>query len=217
MSQDFRLLAECPHLTVEEHVLLADDRRSLTTAQPVASINLVRISANDEFGPGVEFPLLIPQGGLYSSAEISGAVSGPFTILPNENRLVVRSQSEIIEVDLPTGTRVSIRRVINRVLSQSSTIGAEDENSYLVFSDRSALGKSSKIIVEGSAAAAVGFVGQRGSSGKQLFPGWNLVGREGFFATRYPLFNSRVRSNPVFKVTYSAPREKCLRCGGCHR
>jgi hypothetical protein len=197
MSQDFRLLAECPHLTVEEHVVLADDRRSLFTAQPVAAMGLVRITVNDKFGPGVEFPLVIPQGGLYSSAEIMGAVSGPFTILPNENRLVVRSQNETVEVDLPVGPRVSVKRVLDRILPLAETIGAESDKSFLVFSDRSTLGPDSRIFVEGSAAAAVGFVAQRGAKGRQLFPGWNLVGRDGFIAVRFPLFNRRVKSNPV--------------------
>lgn len=213
MSQEFRLLAECPHLTIEEHVQLDTDRRTLLTSQPIASGGLVRITANDEVGEDFEIPLLIPQGGLFVSAEIKGGVSSPFNILQNENVLTVRTNTEAVTVQLPLGPRVSADQVVKRIRAEASTFDADSDRGFLVFTDRARLGADSRVYVEGSAASAVGFAGQSGARGNQLYPGWVLLTKTGTLYDRIPQFFSPVKANPVFKATYSVPRERCLRCG----
>src|SRR5210317_2341150 len=61
----------CPHLVVEEPVVLGADRRSLQTRAPVANATSVRILVNNE--------VYIPASGLYSQALLQ-ARSGPYRI-----------------------------------------------------------------------------------------------------------------------------------------
>jgi hypothetical protein len=204
MSQDVQLYHKCSHLTIEERVLLGDDRRDLQTVQPVASSGLVRILVNDEF--------FIPQSGFLTPAEISSGISGPFRIVQNENTLTVQTQSETVIITLPIGERVTTDQIVREFKLNASLISAQNLNGHLVFTDIDEVGPDSRITVKGSAAESAGFALQRGARGRQVYPGWRLYQRPDTITNRYPRFNEPVKSNPIFKVTYTAPVERCRRC-----
>lgn len=211
MSQDFQIGFPCPHLTVEERVVLDADRKSLFTRQPVASLPSVRISANDE--------LYIPQQGLAAPATLSSGVSGPFNILQNANSFTIRNSVLIVpDILLPTGPRVAAGVVVSTIDKAVKNAGAdilvENVGGYIFFTDLAKVGTSSRLEVSGTAREATGFGNQRGASGRILFPGWTLANRVDSIPNRYPKFISQVRSNPVFKVTYTTYVERCLRCQG---
>lgn len=206
MSQDIQLAFPCPHLTIEERVALGTDRRSLETRQPVASGASVRILVNNEFP--------IPQGGLYSFAQLFSKTSGPFTILEDHNTLVVESSEGSLTLSLPVGPRVPTDDIIKLFKGQTDTLIAENVSSYLVFTDGKVIGPESFVRVSGTSVAALGFANQYGTRGRKIYPGWVLDQREDTITNRFPKFVENVRKNPVFKVTYSVPRERCLRCGG---
>lgn len=222
MSFDFQLAHACPHLTVEEEVLLGTDRRELRTRQPVASSSRIRITANDDVS--------IPQQGLLSSAQLSGAVSGPFRVVKTENTLTINNRTQMLaDFALPVGTRVETARVVELLnaafRTQNISLFAENDDGFLVLTDTLDQGPGSQVKVSGPAAPSVGFTQQIRARGKTVYPGWGFAERyivqptPGLSSvrqvpTRYPKFTSPVKGNPVFKVTYTTYQSQCLRCQG---
>lgn len=207
MSFDIQIAFPCPHQTVEEHVALGTDRRSLETRQPVAAFGSVRITANNG--------TLIPSTGVYSAAKVTGFLSGPFQIEADGEELEVSNRTELVTVSLPTGTRIKTNDVVRLFkLADPQSISVANVNGHLSFTDLSSLGLSSEIRVSGSAATALGFTQQRSARGRQIYPGWVLAKRDDTITNRFPKFTSAVHNDPVFKVSYTVPRERCLRCRG---
>lgn len=219
MSLEAQLAWPCPHLAVEEVVPLGTDRMSLDTRQPVAAMGQVRILVNDDF--------FIPREGVYSAATLSSTVSGPFDLEYGKDTLTVEASggSATLTFGVASLTRLSTTQVIQRILRENwAHISATNENGHLIFVDTSAVGSSAYVKVSGTAAGALGF-GQpcRASSttvssrqwaayGRQVYPGWDLILRPDTITNRFPMFRSPIRMNPMFKVTYSMPAVRCLRC-----
>jgi phage baseplate assembly protein W len=221
MSFDFQLGHACPHLTIEEEVLLGSDRRELRTRQPVASSSRVRITANDE--------VTIPSNGLYSRAQVTGSLSGPFRIVKNEQRLTLSNRTQVVaDVALPIGSRIDTDRVVAvldaAVRNAGATIHVENVNGYLRVTDFSEDGLRSQVRVAGAAASAVGFINQVRARGRQVYPSWNFAETSviqssrdltfRYVSARFPRFDQPVRGNPVFKVTYTTMQQQCRRCQG---
>lgn len=217
MSRDFQLGWACPHLTAEEVVSLGSDRRSLVLRQPVAGSTTVRILVNDE--------LFIPQGGLYSYATLAGTTSGPFDIIPGEDTLTVTTSAGTgsLTFGITTLTRYSADQVIAK-LNQTHFIvaAAVNVNGHLAFTDKASVGPSSFVAVSGSAAASLGFgqagtnLYQRKARGRMIYPGWQVYTPPNLLTSRYPIFSNVIPSDPVFKVTYTVPGNRCLRCGATY-
>ena len=225
MSLDYQLAWPCSHMTLEEVVSLDTDRRSLFTRQPIANLGTVRITANDD--------ILIPQGGLFSAAEITGAVSGPFDIIEGENTLSVTTTTGSDTFTFPVrGTirysSADVVKVLTLGLADTfigngnSKVLVGSDNGHLTFTNTTTLGPEASVRVSGSAAAVLGFGNstQQVAVGKQLYPAWGIYDRpienkiDATAVTRYPKFSFPVKTNPVFKVTYSVPSNRCLRCRG---
>ena len=206
MSKDFQIARKCDHLTREECVPLHSDRRSLYQKQPIAAEGFVRLLVNDEY--------FVPSAGLYSTAQIKSVISGPFSLKRNENNLVIAASGGHYSIELPLGVRTTTDAVVTAIKKVSGSILAENIGGHLVLSDTSKIGPESKISVEGSAAFSLGFPQyHRGSKGRELFPPWSLRIKPGTLNTRHLYFSKPIKSNPVFKMSYSAPPNLCLRCG----
>jgi len=208
---------------MEETVPLGDDRRSLVTRAPVASTTVLRVLANNKY--------YIPSSGLHSQALLMGSESGPFRIEGcasengvsiDTNVVTVSSSTESVTFRLPTG-RVTADELVRIFRQGFSDIIVSNEDGYLVFLDAASIGSESRIRVDGRGSSSIGFVHQRAAKGHQVYPPWRLnprpdtlplVNRGGEFDTtaRYVQFSEQVKSNPVFKVTYAAPVERCPRC-----
>lgn len=218
MTFDFQLAHVCPHLTIEEEVILGSDRRELQTRQPVAS-NRIRITANDD--------VTIPQSGLYASASITGALSGPFNIIKNENTVTVSNRTQSLDIELPVGTRVTTSRVVDVITAafrnNNISIIVGNRNGYLVFQDFLDSNLKSRIRIDGDARASLGFSAQYRSRGRKVYPAWVFAERNSLHVnpglgsvrqvpTRYPKFVEPVHNDPVFKVSYTTYQQYCLRC-----
>lgn len=215
MSTDIQLAWPCPHLTMEEVVSLSDDRRSLLCKQPVASGGTVRIMINDEY--------FLPQGGLFTPAILRAGVSGPYDILEDENTVTITTS-----VGTKTVTLDPKRYYADALVQTLSGKGVDVaslsvENGHLVIADVFNVGPKSYAKVSGTAATALGF-GSPGVSnhqwsarGTQLYPSWRLYTRPDEITNRFPKFDYPVRNaNPIFKVTYTVPPQRCLRCGATY-
>jgi hypothetical protein len=204
MSKDFQLAHPCPHLVLEEVVPLASDRRTLVPKAPVAASNVVRILMNDE--------AYVPQGGLFSQAQITGDISGPFRIAKCDTTLTVTSSTEAVSVELPVGPRLDAVAVAKILQGHLVEVAVEVVRGRLVFTDAGSYGLSSFILVGGNAASSLGFKNQRGAKGRKIYPAWELASQPGVITGRYPKFREPVKTNPMIKVSYVAPVERCPRC-----
>lgn len=216
MSQEFQLGFRCPHLIIEEPVGLGTDRRSLETRAAVGSDYLVRVLANNEF--------YVPPQGLFSQAILEGADSGPFRVLKHDEDLTVTSSTETQTVTLPRGLRVETDTIVKLFRDVFTDIIVRNDRGHLVFADVAKIGPQSRIRVSGRAAETTGFANQVSARGRQVYPGWVLekrvdilpeLGRDSVIThARFPKFRQPIKTNPHFKVTYTAPRFRCPRCRG---
>ena len=222
VSRDIQIGHPCPHLIIEEVVALEADQKSLTTRAPVSSANSVRIMVNNE--------TYIPPGGLYSRAALSGAV-GPYRIErcvgftgPDGNTLTVQASQGTVTVSLPLSGRMSADALVRhlRLTSLQSVVAVNVIGGAVTFTDIHEVGPRSIVRVSGDGATALGFV-QRGTRGKEIYPGWTLVSRSDVYPStaprglipipaRYPRFKKPVPNASDFKVTYAAMPERCPRC-----
>lgn len=215
MSIEFQLAWPCPHHTVEEVVPLDADRRSLPLRQPVAASGRVLVLANDQH--------FIPRGGLFSPAVLSSSVSGPYDILRNEDVLEVETSAgvESITLGATSGTiRLATDQIVKRVQQAGWVhVAVSNEGGYLTFTDPTQVGPSAKVVVRGTAAGALGFGqpgysgAQRAAYGREVYPGWDLYLRPDSIVNRYPRFRRALKTNPMLKVSYVVPVQRCLRCG----
>jgi len=212
----------CPHLVVEEPVVLGSDRRSLVTKAPVANARSVRVLINNE--------TYVPPTGLASQALLT-AGPGPYRIErctgvlgPDANQITVSSSVGSITIDLPLGKRIKAadleRSLKLTALNDYVTITVR--NNAIAFGDSNTTGPRSFVRVSGKGAGALGFT-QRGARGREIYPGWDLVARRDVLPStaprglvpvpaRYPRFQKPLSGNPDIKVTYAAMPERCPRC-----
>lgn len=196
MSTDFQLAWDCPHISIEEVAYLAEDRRVLQTGQPVNNNSIVRLLSNDE--------MYLPRTGTYSRAQIVSAKASPFTLVEGETTMVLTTASATTPLTVPVqGTlRVTAERAATLLAPLVPTdVIVYAENGFLY------LEHSRSIRVSGDLATALGFTVTTGATRKLLYPPWTILDQG-------VLFLGNVKSNPVFKLTYSTDREKCLRCQG---
>lgn len=204
MSRDFQLAHPCPHLVLEEVVPLAGDRRTLVPKAPVASSGTVRILANDE--------VYIPRGGLFSQAQITGDTSGPFRIADCDTAFTVTSSTETVSFVLPTGARIEAEAIAKILRGKLTQVVVEVIRGRLVLTDAGSYGLSSYVLVGGPAAPSLGFKVQYGAKGRKIYPAWELASMPGVISGRYPKFREPLKTNPMIKVSYVAPVERCPRC-----
>jgi hypothetical protein len=119
LSTDVALAWNCPHLTVEEHVTLGADRRSLVTRQPIAGVATVRILINDE--------IYIPQTGLYNPALLSSSVSGPYDLFPQQDSLTVTTSAGAftLTLGLTTTARYTATDIVNLFIRVSRQLNQQ--------------------------------------------------------------------------------------------
>jgi phage baseplate assembly protein W len=124
---------------------------------------------------------------------------------------------------LTFGAKNVLRRTTDQVVkliqaAQWENVSAFNEDGYLVFVDRNTVGPKAFVKVRGTAASALGF-GQPHVSGRQwaaygreIYPGWDLYLRPDEITNRFIRFRKPLKTNPMLKVTYSVPVQRCLRC-----
>lgn len=207
MSLDIRLAHPCPHLILEEPVVLGSDRRSLATSCPVASTNAVRVLVNDS--------IFVPSTGLFDSATLSATVPGPYRVPACDRTLVVQVQGGSVTIDVvpdPDGL-VRVDRLARQITAALPTASVGLDAGRLSITDIGATGASSFVRVAGSAARWVGFPIQRGAVGRTVYPAWEVLG-DPTTTGRYPVFRQALQNNASFKVSYVTYPARCRRCGG---
>lgn len=208
MSVDVQLAHPCPHTIIEEPVSISTDRQWLMGKSPIGSTNTVRVLVNNE--------LYVPSAGLHSQAQLIGEFGGPFRIDSCTNTFTVVSSSETATISLPTGL-IDVNTVVRFLVGALSDVAVEVvSGSRILLTDTANIGKDSFLRVSGTAASALGFRYQTGTKGKMVYPPWGIFGSDNGFGGRYVRFAQPLMSNPTIKLTYVAPVNRCMRCGGSY-
>ena len=226
MSVEVQIAFPCPHLVVEEPVVLGSDRQTLTPKAPMVNANAVRVLANDRY--------YIPSMGLYSQAILVAAKPGPFRIRrcvdligPDGNLIVITTSGGSVSIRLPEGDRVTtaaVEKAIRLAVGTVVQVGITPTGAIALV-DINSVGANSFVRVEGKGATAIGFTEQTGARGKMIYPPWQLINRDTVEypsylrgltppPTRYPKFVVPLKGNPDLKVTYATQGEQCPRCRG---
>lgn len=212
-------------MTMEESVVLGSDRRTLPTRQPVAASGSVRVQVvsatsarrvrtGEDTVTDPEDSFYIPSAGLLSVAQLTGSVSAPFDLQSCKGAtLVVTSSQETVSLTLPSNRRVTAQQIIDLFQPRTTNILIENVRGHLVFTDVAEVGQRSRIRVSGTATEALGFEFQSGARGRVVFPPWRLEKRQDTITNRFPRFVRPVKQSANFRVTYTVPVERCLRCG----
>lgn len=212
-------------MTVEESVILGSDRRTLPTRQPVAASGSVRVQvvsttssrrvrSSDDLVLNPEDSFYIPRSGLLSVAQVTGSISAPFDLQSCKGKvLTVTSSQDSVTLTLPSSRRVTAQQVIDLFQPLTNNILIENVRGHLVFTDVAEVGQRSRIKVSGTAIEALGFDFQSGARGAVVFPPWTLEKRQDRIINRFPRFTRPVKQAANFRVTYTVPVERCLRCG----
>lgn len=198
MSIDFQLAFPCPHYTSEEVVLLGDDRRTLSLKQTLGSAASVRILANNK-------TVLLPQG-VYSQAIVE-APSGPYLVRETETLTVTTSQGSGT-LSLTRGSYTTAQLVSRMVWGG---VEVDDLGGRVGFSDPS---NASTAYVQVEGGGFLGLASKQRIKSRLIYPPWSVVRKESVdpYPQREVIFHSPLRQNPVLKVSYSAPLQRCLRC-----
>jgi phage baseplate assembly protein W len=220
---------------MEEHVVLDVDRRSVLTKAPVAVASTARLIVNDSH--------YAPPGGLYSQATLTGAFSGPYRIQrctelegAEGNVLTITTSTDTTDVVIPIGERVTLDAVLKAIrLSGSIAVAGSSNSGALLLMDATSVGSASVVrvgrpsgsAVPGGAAEALGFISQKGTRGRTVYPPWELHTRQDVYpsamavgrfpvAARFPKFSEPLKGNPTLKATYVSFPERCPRCQGTY-
>ena len=219
MSRDIQIAFPCPHIVGEERVALSPDRRSLVTRSPIAGMGLARVVANNEYD-------VTSSRGLITSAVLTSGLADPFTIIPGEQTLVVRSTVHQATITLPSGVlrADTLMSLLNAAAvvpnSRPAWVAIKNDLGTVVIRENLRLGGESQLKVLGNASFALGFDQQFGATGRSVTPPWSLVRRTAVGATEdmnmgYEIrFNAPVSPNYFWSVTYTTPWNLCPRCKG---
>jgi len=208
MSYDFQIGFPCPHLIQEEQVQLGSDRMGMLISQPIAASGTVRVLVNDQY--------IVPPNGLYNRAILKSSLSGGYRIPKYETILVVSSNTESHTIELPVSKSLSTQKVADILNGHFNNLIASSFEGHLLIQEKQSFGGESRIKVSGSAQRALGFEFVSSAKGKQIYPAWRLERVPNKINERYPKFVRPLKNNPIIKVTYSTPAERCLRCGATY-
>lgn len=225
MSTEIQIGFPCPHYIMEEVGQLDTDNRTVLVSSPIVSETSTVVLINNE--------LYVPKEGLYSQAYLTSSSKGPYNIEPctgligpDGNLLTVQTPKGSVQVRLPEGKRLSLLEVQKflRLSAVNDYVEVVDYNGALALQERFYLGEASFIRVGGKGATALGFI-QKGSRGKTLYPGWELVKDETVIpyqsnprrvSTKRLRFRSPIVTNPSIKLSYTTQPTVCVRCKGTY-
>jgi hypothetical protein len=213
MSFDRQVDQLCPHLVVDEFLLVQTDGQTIIPIRPISSAASVVVRLNGE--------LTIPSAGIHIPAESSGIKEGPFTITAGVNNLLkVRVNGGPLQTAvLPTSSREPVSQIADRLTAILPGVRFSAERNFLKF--RSELsGRDATVFIDPSSTftSTVGFKANRVFRGQEVAPGWTLVNdhnTERDRPVRLIIFDSPLRGfNDYAEVNYTTVRQECRRCGG---
>lgn len=210
MSYDRQLSQVCPHLVVEEYLLMRGNLQVASPLRPIASINSVVVRVN-----GVT---QVPSTGINIPAQTIGSIRGPFTITGTNNTIKFRVGTEVWQsVSIPGGSRLSATQVALQLSTRVSGLTFTATGNQVGFQSN-LQGPSATVFIDtvSPLATILGIKTNRQYRGKMVFPGWSLVSNGSTITpSKLIVFDSPLRADLNYlEVSYTTTRNECRRCGG---
>jgi phage baseplate assembly protein W len=213
MSYDRQLDQLCPHLVVEEYLLMRGNLQVATPIRPISSINSVVVRVN-----GVTE---VPSTGVDLPAQSVGSTKGPFTITAgvNNNLQVKVGNGAWQVVTIPGGVRLSANQVALQVSSRLQGVKFTSDGVRVGFqTDLRGAGATVFFHSDSPLAILLGIKVNRQYRGKLIFPGWTLVSNPNTLSdrpSRMIVFDQPLKADLNYlEVNYTTVRQECRRCGG---
>jgi len=212
MSYDRQIDQLCPHLVVDE-LLLLTEQQAVIPVRPISSADSVVVRLNGE--------LMVPSTGVHVPARSTGTKEGPFTIVEGVNNLLhVRVNGGALQTaTLPTSTRMPVSRIADQLNQRLKGVRFSADRNFMIF--RSELsGRDSTVFIDPSStlSSTLGVKANRVFRGQEVAPGWTLVNDPDTLLdrpVRMIVFDSPLRGfDDHVEINYTTIRQECRRCGG---
>lgn len=213
MSYDRQLQQVCPHLVVEEFLLMQGNLQFVIPKAPISSVNSVVVRIN-----GVA---RVPSTGVDIPAQSVGSLKGPFTITSGVNdHIKLRVGSGPWQIGtLPGGVKIPANRLALDLSTLFNGVQFFASGSQLGFQTNLS-GPDSTVFFDTDSplATTVGIKTNRQYRGKLAFPGWSLVNNPNSLLdrpSRWIVFDQPLRADLNYlEINYTTIRQECRRCGG---
>jgi hypothetical protein len=213
MSFDRKLEFLCPHLVVEEYLVVKGLRNKAIPMRPVASSSSVVVKVN-----GL---LEVPSFGVGVPASSRGSKEGPFTVVSGVSDLLkLRVNGGSWQtVTVPSGVKKSSGSICSYLSSSFLGVQFYEVGNSVGFKT-STTGRDATVFVHSSSTLApvLGVALNREYRGKSVFPGWSLVSNPKSVGDRpssLVVFDEPLSAESNFvEVNYTTVQSECRRCGG---
>jgi phage baseplate assembly protein W len=211
MSYDRQLDQVCPHLVVEEYLLMRGNLQVAAPLRPISSISSVVVRVN-----GVT---QVPSTGISIPAQSVGSLRAPFTISSGVNNTIKFKVDTGAwqSVTIPGGVRISANQVALQLSTRATGVKFIATGNQVGF-QTNLQGPAATIFIDSSSplATTLGIKTNRQYRGKVVFPGWSLVSNGSTLTpSKLIVFDSPLRSDLNYlEVSYTTIRNECRRCGG---
>ena len=212
MSRDVQLAFTCSHVIGEERVSLGTDRRTLYPAKPISGPTLVQVRVNDD-------AIVSPFTGLVTPATMRSYRREPYKITTATRTLVLTTGAGAATVNFSSGYLSAAQVSATLTAAVRGLVVVSSPNGYITLTDTATPGPTSRIQLTGSALEPLGFDQQSGDRGKTVIPPWRLYSRtavnpeDAVDSLGYYIgFDSVVKQEAFFTVTYPVAPYLCLRC-----
>lgn len=214
MSLDRQLDQRCPHIVLEEALLVGADRTTIRPGRPVAAVSSVQVLLNHE--------IEVPSMGVGLPAQSQGTKEGFLDIETGVNdtfRLSVNQKPDQVVV-LPPLYQVSMSQMVVLL-----NLNFNDEVFFSVIdgkvafqTTRTGLAESIFIPDTSTLAESLGIQTNREYRGRNNIPGWTLIADPSTLddrPTKLIVFDEPLRSASDFvEINYTTIQQECRRCGG---
>lgn len=199
MSKDFQIAFPCPHVAIAEPVSLASDKVTLVTSIGAVAVGQVTMNGKN-----------CPPEGLLTRATITTANRAPFRIYSDATDLVVTLHGLQYTFTLTPGQN-GLAELVEKLDKHQYLQVEATTNGQLKFTDLSAEGPGSRLLISGGAATALGLDRQRGATGREICPPWTVASKTGGAARPQFLYPPKM-VNARWEVTYTMDPNACRRC-----
>jgi hypothetical protein len=213
MSYDRKLEFLCPHLVVDEYLVVKGLRNRVFPMRPIASSASIVARVNGF--------IEVPSFGVDLPASSKGSKEGPFTIVSGVSdtlRLRVGGGSWQTVV-VPSGIKKSVSSICSYLSSNFSGVQFYSVGELVGF-QTAQIGKDATVFIHSASTLAtlLGIPLNREYRGKRAFPGWSVVSAPYSVGDRHRsmlIFDEPLPAESNFvELNYTTVQSECRRCGG---
>lgn len=212
MSYDREINQVCPHLIVDEPLLVSADNQTVRPVMPIASLQSVKLRINGEMS--------VPSYGVHIPAQSIGSKIEPYTVTTGVNDVLSLSVEggRVQTITLPSLHGLSAKHVADLLNQRARGLAFTATHGRIMFRTISEGPQASVFIRPSALATVLGLQSNREYRGRTVVPGWTMITDPTTLderPMRLIIFDRPLRDySPHVEVSYSTIQQDCRRCGG---